>query len=75
MSHHCDFGGTSCIAGSSTMLATSVLAFTEFELTIPPAPEIPLESVGRCGLLEKEDRVLKALPYKKQFSIKFSAKA
>ncbi|PKA54282.1 Zinc finger protein ZAT10 [Apostasia shenzhenica] len=75
MSHHCDFGGTSFIAGSSTMPATSLLASTEFELNIPPVPEASFESVGRCGLLKKEDRILKALPYKKRFSIKFLASA
>ncbi|PKA54286.1 Zinc finger protein 1 [Apostasia shenzhenica] len=71
MSHHCDFTEASCIARSSTMPVTSLLSSTEFELNIPPAPETRLETVGRCGLLEKEDRVLKALPYKKRFSIKF----
>ncbi|PKA54285.1 hypothetical protein AXF42_Ash000118 [Apostasia shenzhenica] len=51
------------------MPATSLLASTEFELNILPVPEASFESVGRCGFLKKKDRVLKALPYKKRFSI------
>ncbi|PKA54280.1 Zinc finger protein ZAT10 [Apostasia shenzhenica] len=65
MSHHCDFDGTSFLAGSSTMPATSLLASTEFELNILPVPEASFESVGRCSFLKKEDRVLKAPPLQK----------